>query len=244
MNQNDKISDTVIYQQTFPHPQLDSCFEPNSSSEFYTVGLDCELKLTNFEINSRLSLGKHMAPTNKVVCNSAMNFIITSGWDKQIKFWDKSSSRSLTNSINTGINITGLLSVGNRLVVTGSTDFTRESDYNLNSHIINIYDLRNLSTPEKSYESPLKNETRSICAINPSDGFVIGGPEGKISVEFFKDLSSNEIDSNMNLPKREYVDSNPIIKQCYAFKCHREEVEGMSIIHSINALAYHPRYIF
>ncbi len=84
----------------------------------------------------------------------------------------------------------GIACIGNRLVIAGSTNFTQESDYTLNLHLIKIYDLRNLNNPSEyiSYESPLKNEARSISALFGSEGFILGSIEGKIAVEYFKEL--------------------------------------------------------
>jgi cell cycle arrest protein BUB3 len=171
--------------------------------------------------------------------------LITASWDKEIKFWDSKHTTNINDninkqenkhknyihSLNTNFNITGITLSGYRLIVCGSTDFIENTGYNLNSHIIKIYDIRNLSQSEceKNYESTLKNETRSICTMNTGDGFLMGSNEGRIAVEYF-----------MELEERNSIGSN-IIKQSYSFKCHREESETKSLIHAINALAYHPR---
>ncbi len=248
--------DTLVHKQEFKHPQLDSCFDPYSNLNLiYSVGLDEEVKLINIEAKSTSIIGKHKAPINKIVASSVMNQVVTSGWDREIKFWDvrqTSFNKSLIHSFKSDINVTGIICVGNRVVIAGSTNFTGESDYNLNYHLIKIYDLRNFnnSCGYISYESPLKNETRSICALSAGDGFILGSIEGKIALEYFKELEAKFTNESIKEGKESQeihkvcTNNSNAIKQSYAFKCHREDIESdnKSVIHAVNALAHNPRY--
>ncbi len=52
-------------------------------------------------------------------------------------------------------------------------------------------------------------------------GWASGSIEGRIAVEYF--------------------DSDPAVQsQKYAFRCHRQTVDGVDCVYPINALAYHP----
>jgi hypothetical protein len=128
----------------------------------------------------------------------------------------------LKNSYNTELNITDIITLGNKIIISGMNSKT--------INLIKIYDIRNLKICEHAYESPLKYETHSMCAMNNSDGFVLSGYEGKIAVEYMKNLLTNSTNNNLAL-----------LYQNYSFKCHREETETNSIIHSVNTVAFHPR---
>lgn len=246
-----------MFQQTFLHPQLDSCFDPIGSPYIiYTVGLDEEVKVIDIERNSTDVIGRHKKPTNKIVPEPSMNQIISSCWGGEIKFWDRrqnNKKKSLIRTIETEMKPSGIACIGNRLVIAGSTNFTQESDYTLNLHLIKIYDLRNLNNPSEyiSYESPLKNEARSISALSSSEGFILGSIEGKIAVEYFKELDEKLAGESMKTVKESHKESTlnninsetNIFKQSYSFKSHREEIQSQNriVIHSVEALAKHPR---
>jgi hypothetical protein len=124
----------------------------------------------------------------------------------------------------------------------------------MNLHLIKIFDLRNLDNPSDyiTYESPLKNEARSISALSSRDGFILGSIEGKIAVEYFKEIEEKFSDETTKTgkeshfePKLNNINSETnIFKQGYSFKSHREEIPNQNriVIHSVEALANHPRY--
>jgi cell cycle arrest protein BUB3 len=114
------------------------------------------------------------------------------------------------------------LNNSHNLILAGSLP-----DQNL-TNIIKIFDLRKIeNTPAevKSYESPLKYETSSICPVN-EDAFLIGSIEGKIAMEFLNDVSTGSSS-----------------KQNYSFKCHREETDTSLLVYSVNTLVYLKMYV-
>jgi cell cycle arrest protein BUB3 len=86
--------------------------------------------------------------------------------------------------------------------------------------MLHIFDLRKLGQPVQSRESSLKNQTRTVCCMPNDRGFVIGSVDGRVAVEYFDDKEN---------------------ENKYAFKCHREKVEGAEeIAYPVNAIAFHP----
>lgn len=84
---------------------------------------------------------------------------------------------------------------------------------------VSLYDVRNLSDVVSRKETPLKFQTRALEAMTSGEGYVMSSIEGRVGVEFF------------NAPDKQY-----------SFKCHRAEVSGVTLIYSVNALAFHPQF--
>ena len=86
-----------------------------------------------------------------------------------------------------------------------------------------IYDIRNLNDAVEKIESPLKYQTRCIEVTPNGQGYAIGSIEGRVGLENFS--------------------SAPELKaKAYAFKCHRKEDLGNTIIYPVNAIAFHPKF--
>ncbi|KAK9712588.1 mitotic spindle checkpoint protein Bub3 [Basidiobolus ranarum] len=86
---------------------------------------------------------------------------------------------------------------------------------------IHIHDVRKLDTPLQQRESSLKLSTRCVKCMPNGEGYVISSIEGRIAVEFFD--PSEEIQAHK-----------------YAFKCHRQNIDGVDNIYPVNAIAFHP----
>jgi cell cycle arrest protein BUB3 len=90
------------------------------------------------------------------------------------------------------------------------------------------YNLRELAAGTQAREvsaskreSALKLLTGSVACMADGKGWASGSLEGRIAVEYFD--SSAEVQS-----------------QKYAFRAHRQTVDGVDCVYPINALAYHP----
>ena len=78
---------------------------------------------------------------------------------------------------------------------------------------------------QQKRDSSLKYQTRTIKCFPNGIGFVVSSIEGRVSVEYF--------------------DSSPEVqKKKYAFKCHRQKVDGIEEIYPVNAIAFHQRVSF
>ena len=84
---------------------------------------------------------------------------------------------------------------------------------------IYVFDQRNLSTPVSVSDSPLKFQMRAISIEPAGNFFVVSSIEGRIAVEHL-----NAADKGKN----------------YAFKAHRESVDGVEMIYPVNAIDFHP----
>lgn len=93
-----------------------------------------------------------------------------------------------------------------------------------------IYDHRNLSqalsssTPPAPYqkrENSLKFMTRAVRCMPNGTGYASSSIEGRVAVEYFDQ-------------------SAEVQKGHFAFKCHRQTVDGVDTVYPVNALAFHP----
>lgn len=91
-----------------------------------------------------------------------------------------------------------------------------------------VYDLRDLSVgtqarevSKSERESALKLLTGSVACMADGKGWASASVEGRIAVEYF--------------------DPSPEAQaKKYAFRAHRQAIEGVDHAYPINALAYHP----
>lgn len=75
--------------------------------------------------------------------------------------------------------------------------------------------------PAQERESSLKFLTRALACMVDGQGFATGSVEGRIAVEYF--------------------DPAPEIQEKkYAFKCHRQTVDGEDHVWPVNCIAFHP----
>lgn len=87
---------------------------------------------------------------------------------------------------------------------------------------INVLDVRKFDAPVYARE-PLKYQLRSLKCFADASGFVCGSVEGRVAWEYLEpSLASKK----------------------FAFKCHRQDVNGSQVIHPVHALAFHPKGTF
>lgn len=91
------------------------------------------------------------------------------------------------------------------------------------SRLVRIYDTRRMDAPLQERESSLKYLTRSLACMANGEGYAMASTEGRIAVEYFD--ASPEVQANK-----------------YAFKCHRQAIDGVDHVWPVNALAFHPTY--
>lgn len=192
---------------------LDCCFHDDSSG--FTAGLDATVRRCVFGPGKEDILGKHAAPVRCVEYSYASGQVISGSWDRTVKSWDPRCTSGKENTpLGTYVQperVYSLSLVGNRLVVATA------------GRHINVYDLRNMSKPEQSRQSPLKYQTRCVRCYPDGTGFALSSVEGRVAMEFF-DLSE------AGQAKK------------YAFKCHRKSEDGKDIVYPVNTIAFHPIY--
>jgi len=63
--------------------------------------------------------------------------------------------------------------------------------------------------------------TRAIACMPNDEGYASSSIEGRVAVEWFDPSPDSQA-------------------RKYAFKCHRQSVEGVDVVYPVNALAFHP----
>lgn len=100
------------------------------------------------------------------------------------------------------------------------------------SRAVNIYELDALAKaaqkgghvsvePWQQRESSMKYMTRAVACMPNDAGYASSSIEGRVAVEWFDPSEESQA-------------------RKYAFKCHRQNVEGQDIVYPVHALAFHP----
>ena len=105
------------------------------------------------------------------------------------------------------------------------------------SRSLHIYDLQALAVasanatspppnkieiePWQRRESSLKFMTRAVACMPNDAGYASSSIEGRVAVEWFDPSEDSQ-------------------SRKYAFKCHRQTVDGVDVVYPVNALAFHP----
>ncbi|KAG0227212.1 hypothetical protein BGW42_003103 [Actinomortierella wolfii] len=191
---------------------LDCCFGEDMNA--YSGGLDKVVRMHDFATNTGRVLGSHGDAVRAMEYSTANNFLVTGSWDKTIRTWDHRAGAE--NECNLG------------------TYNQPEKIFSLDVHDqklvvamagrhVYIYDLRNMKETLQRRESSLKYQTRMVRCMKDGLGYASSSIEGRVAVEFF--------------------DKSPEMQaKKYAFKCHRQMIDGVETIYPVNALAYHPIY--
>lgn len=102
---------------------------------------------------------------------------------------------------------------------------------------VHIYELENLlalcshdmsgglqtidAAPWQVRESAMKYQIRAVACMPNDGGYAMSSVEGRVAVEFFDPSATAQ-------------------KQKYAFKCHRQTLDGEEWIYPVHRLAFHP----
>ncbi|ORX37704.1 WD40-repeat-containing domain protein [Kockovaella imperatae] len=206
----------------FTHPAavLSVTFGSSSNTAF-SGGLDKRVREWNFETGQCRVLGKHDDAVSSIVWCPEKQILLTGSWDQTLKVWTPSSDSPLTSSHN----------LPNRIYSIAHSPATSKVLVSMAHRHVWVFDAGALASaaqgqtlqPEQQRESALKFLTRSIALMADGKGWASGSIEGRIAVE--------------------YVDPDPAAQaQKYAFRAHRQNVDGVDCVYPVNALAYHPQY--
>jgi cell cycle arrest protein BUB3 len=114
------------------------------------------------------------------------------------------------------------------------------------SRLFNIYDIRQMEAPIQERESSLKFMTRSLaCMVDGQGEYLKFDPSFFGETHSFCPLLGYATASTEGRIAVEYFDPNPAAQEKkYAFKCHRQTIDGIDHVWPVNALAFHPVFVF
>ncbi|KAJ3267970.1 hypothetical protein HDU76_011543, partial [Blyttiomyces sp. JEL0837] len=180
------------------------------SSQAFSGGLDKQLKCVDLESETESNLGSHENAIRCVEYASTTGNVVTGGWDRKIKLWDPRSRKNAE------------ISSHDQPEKIFSLDITHEKlVVAMAQRLVYIYDVRSMKEPIQKRESSLKFMTRIVRCMPDGEGYAASSIEGRVAVEFFDASEESQI-------------------RKYAFKCHRETIEGIDTVFPVNALAFHP----
>ncbi|KAI9033172.1 mitotic checkpoint protein BUB3-like protein [Hyaloraphidium curvatum] len=192
-------------------PVLDVCW--SDATHGFSVGLDKRVKMMDFNVGKDVMLGRQEDTVRNVAFSHETGSVITGSWDKTVQVYDPRSPGPNHKSLATHLQPAKVFSLD---VAKGYKLVVAMAG----RHVY-IYDLRNMKETLQRRESSLKFMTRMVRCMPNGEGYASSSIEGRVAVEFF--------DPDPEVQKRKY-----------AFKCHRQTIDGVDTVFPVNALAYHP----
>ncbi|CAH7681490.1 WD40-repeat-containing domain protein [Phakopsora pachyrhizi] len=245
----------------YHHPSaiLDLCFgSDRCHGKAYTASLDHGVREIDLELSSSTStttptnsassrpnrvISTHQDAVKCIHYSKNHNILISGSWDRSIVLQDPNvtSNKQFPGAITTLMlpnlpsKVYCLDCSEDKLVVAMGNRKTWIWDLRMLSEAVQrVNDQSNSAKnpmtgqepvipppPFLEKESSLKFMTRSIKCMPNGSGYASSSIEGRIAVEFFD--QSPEVQSKK-----------------YAFKCHRQTVDGVDLIYPVHALAFHP----
>ncbi|KAF4308399.1 hypothetical protein GTA08_BOTSDO04462 [Botryosphaeria dothidea] len=206
-------------------PVLDVCFGKDEN-EAFSAGLDWDVKRINLQTGESSVLSSHEAGVKSVVYSHEHALLISASWDSTLHVHFPLDPSQPPTTVQLPSKPFSLSLSPTKLVVA------------MASRAVHIYDLKalqmlcsenidpeNTLSPEpwQRRESSLKFMTRAIACMPDDDGYASSSIEGRVAVEWFDPSPESQ-------------------GRKYAFKCHRQNVDGIDTVYPVNALAYHPHF--
>ncbi|KAJ3339832.1 mitotic spindle checkpoint protein Bub3 [Gonapodya sp. JEL0774] len=203
-----------VLRQRYPHKAavLDVCF--GEEGHAISGGLDKRVKLIDLNTGSETVLGKHEDVVRNVVYDPETKLVITGSWDKTIRQWDARQP---------SLQPVGVQEQPDKVYALDITPHGHKLVVAMANRTVYVYDTRNYQETFQKRESSLKFMTRAVKCMPNGQGYASSSTEGRIAVEFFD--PSDEAQSKK-----------------YAFKCHRQTLDGAEHVYPVHALAFHPSY--
>ncbi|GAA5918177.1 hypothetical protein JCM1841_005289 [Sporobolomyces salmonicolor] len=204
---------------------LDVTWAPNSESVGYVGGLGKEVRSINFETNESQLICKHDDAVKCVEYCAELNAVVSASWDSTLRITaiDLSTSQPSPSPIVLKLpNKVYSLALSNTKIVAA-----------MGGRAVWIWDIPTLKQqieagktgdeiePWQKRESSLKFMTRAVSCMPNDTGYATTSIEGRVAVEFF--------------------DPSPEVQaKKYAFKCHRQVIEGVDTVYPVQGLAFNP----
>ncbi|ORY92970.1 WD40 repeat-like protein [Leucosporidium creatinivorum] len=199
---------------------LDVAWAPESSTKVFVGGLAKEVRSVDFETNESQLIATHDEPVKCVEFSSELNAVISASWDSTVRI-SPLTTPGTSLILPVADKVYSLALSKSKVVVA------------MGGRQVWIYDIAALKealeqgTEGKDVvvwqkrESSLKFMTRAVKAMPTDQGYTTTSIEGRVAVEFF--------------------DPSPEAQaKKYAFKCHRQVIEGVDTVYPVQGLAFNP----
>ena len=208
---------------------LDVCFG-DSEDVIFTAGLDWDVGRIDVASSRQTVVSSHDAPVRNVAYSKKHRLLVSSSWDSTLQIHRPgtgSDPSSLPASVPLPHKPFSISLSSTKLVVamasralhiydlTALTLLTDESDGTLTNKV--------QVEPWQRRESSLKFMTRCVSCMPDDAGYASSSIEGRVAVEWFDPSPESQA-------------------RKYAFKCHRQAVDGVDVVYPVNALSFHPEY--
>jgi cell cycle arrest protein BUB3 len=184
------------------------------------------VRRTNVTTSEQTVLSTHDASVKSVVYSPEHNLVISASWDATLHVHQSTSPSSPPAIVPLPSKVFAVSITPTKLVV------------GMASRAFSIYELSNLAkaaVDAASQASPTRMEvevyqrregslkfmTRAVATMPTDSGYASSSIEGRVAVEWFDASSESQ-------------------SRKYAFKCHRQTVDGVDVVYPVNALAFHP----
>lgn len=179
------------------------------------------------ESGEQTVLSSHEAGAKSVVYDATHDMVISGAWDSTLHVHLRSKPDHVPNMIQLPSKPFSISLTATKVVVA------------MASRAVHIYELETLAQlaaqssqappnilevePWQRRESSLKFMTRAVSCMSNDAGYASSSIEGRVAVEWFDPSQESQA-------------------RKYAFKCHRQTVDGVDVVYPVNALAFHPSY--
>ena len=170
-------------------------------------------------------LSTHGAGVRAVVFDQDRRLVISAAWDSTLHIHNLSKASSIPAMITIPSKPFSIALSPTKLVVA------------MASRALHIYELQSLAAaagsaanpppnkievePWQRRESSLKFMTRAVACMPNDAGYASSSIEGRVAVEWFDPSEESQ-------------------SRKYAFKCHRQTVDGVDVVFPVHSLAFHP----
>jgi cell cycle arrest protein BUB3 len=197
---------------------LDVCFG-RDDDEAFSAGLDWEVRRIDLTNGAQTVLSTHSAGVRNVLFSAPHGLLISASWDSTLHLHDLSRPGEFA-TVALPSKPFSLTASPTKLVVA------------MASRQVHIYELGALAkaaqqggdanvAPWQQRESSMKYMTRAVACMPNDAGYASSSIEGRVAVEWFDPSEESQ-------------------NRKYAFKCHRQTVDGEDTVYPVHALTFHP----
>ncbi|KAG0656992.1 hypothetical protein C6P46_006738 [Rhodotorula mucilaginosa] len=207
---------------------LDVAWAGKSEHVAYAGGLGKEVRSIDYESQETQLICRHDEPVRCVEFSEELNAVISGSWDQTLRITpiDPSTSQPSPNPIVLRLphKVYSLALSRTKLVCAmGARHVWIWDIEELKRAIFDEGEKGDEIEPWQRRESSLKFMTRAVRIMHNDQGYVTTSIEGRVAVEFF--------------------DPSPAAQaKKYAFKCHRQVIDGVDTVYPVQGLAFNPAY--